>query len=188
PRSSFPTSALPVGREFQFAPSSRLEFENESSWISRSHSANSTPDKRMESHWLDILRAQIRERRDPWVVLEGRHAVEAAIAGWWEVAGVVAGEESPGEPPVWSGLEFLRRGRGELEEIAGYPFHRGVLGLAKLPGETGEVAKFLRELDGDALVVVCPRLADAANAGAIVRNAAALGAAGALFGAEGVSP
>lgn len=144
--------------------------------------------KGMVTQWLEILHAQIRERRDPWVVLEGRHAVEAALAGWWEVAGVVASEESPWEPPVWSGLEFLRRSRRDLEEIAGYAFHRGVLGLAKLPGETGEVAKFLKETDGDALVVVCPRLADAANAGAIVRNAAAMGAAGVLFGAEGVSP
>ncbi len=142
----------------------------------------------MEPAWLEILHAQIRRRSDPWVVLEGRHAVEAAISGWWEVAGVVAGEDSPWEPPLWSGLEFLRRGRAELEEIAGYAFHRGILGLAKLPQEVGEVAKFLRDLELDARVVVCPRLADAASAGEIVRNAAALGAAAALFGAEGVSP
>ena len=44
------------------------------------------------------------------------------------------------------------------------------------------------ELPGDALIVVCPALADAANAGAIVRNAAALGAAAVVFGEEGVSP
>lgn len=142
----------------------------------------------MASAWLEILHAQIRERTDPWVVLEGRHAVEAALAGWWEVEGVVAAHDSAWEPPLWSGLELLKLPRPELEALAGYAFHRGVLGLARLPRETSEVAKLLAGLEEDACVVVCPRLADAANAGAIVRNAAALGAKAVIFGSDGVSP
>ncbi|BCX50072.1 tRNA/rRNA methyltransferase [Haloferula helveola] len=141
-----------------------------------------------EIEWVKQLRIQIRQRVDPWVVLEGRHAVEGALGGWWDVAGVLAGEECTWDPPQWSGLELLRRPRTELEELAGYAFHRGVIGLAKQPEDTGDVAALMGELGPEAMVVVCPRLTDAANAGAIIRNAAALGAEAVIFGHEGVSP
>lgn len=121
-------------------------------------------------------------------MLEGRHAVEGALGGWWDVAGVLAGEEISWEPPDWSGLDLLRRPREEIEEIAGYAFHRGVLGLARRPEETGDVAALLEELPADALIVVCPMLSDPAIAGAVIRNAAALGAEAVIFGAEGISP
>lgn len=141
-----------------------------------------------EPDWVTELRAQVRRRRDPWVVLEGRHAVEAAVAGWWDLAGILAGDGCEWEPPEWSGLELLRIPGTVLESVAGDRFHRGVIGLAKLPGEIADVAGLMEEMESDALVVVCPRLADASNAGAIVRNAAALGAKAVIFGQEGVSP
>lgn len=141
-----------------------------------------------EATWLTELRTQIRKRLDPWVVLEGRHAVEAAVAGWWDVQGVVASRESEWDLPDWSGLEVMRRSREEMKEVAGYPFHRGVLGLARQPDEVADVAGLMEELPDDAMIVVCPKLTDAANAGAIVRNAAALGAQAVIFGEEGVSP
>ena len=139
--------------------------------------------------WKEELGRQVRERRDPWVVLEGRHAVEAALAGWWQVVGVLIANDCEWEPPVWAGLEAVRAPRGELERVAGYPFHRGVLGLARQPGEVGAVAGLAAELARErALVVVCPRLADPANVGAVVRNAAALGAEAVFVGGEGASP
>lgn len=138
--------------------------------------------------WIDELARQVRRRSDPWVVLEGRHAVEGAIGGWWDVKGILASEDCEWTPPIWSGLELTRIERAKLEEIAGYQFHRGVLGLAKLPEERADVAGLMEELPDDAMVVVCPSLSDAANAGAIVRNAAALGAHAVIFGEEGVSP
>lgn len=143
----------------------------------------------MSTNWKDELGRQVRRRCDPWVVLEGRHAVEAAIAGWWQVMGVLIAEECTWEPPMWAGLEAVREPRVELERVAGYPFHRGVLGLARQPEEVRAVAGLAAELAKErALVVVCPRLTDAANVGAIVRNAAALGAEAVFIGGEGVSP
>lgn len=138
--------------------------------------------------WIEELGRQTRKRTDPWIVLEGRHAVEGAMSGWWDVHGVLASEDCEWNPPVWSGLELTRMPRTSLEEVAGYAFHRGVIGLAKLPEERTDVAGLMGELDADAMVVVCPSLADASNVGAIIRNAAALGAAAVLFGAEGASP
>jgi hypothetical protein len=39
--------------------------------------------------WVDELGRQIRHRLDPWVVLEGKLTVEAAVEGWWDVSGVI---------------------------------------------------------------------------------------------------
>ncbi len=141
-----------------------------------------------ESGWLGELRRQVAERRDPWVLLEGRAAVEAALAGWWEVAGVLIEEDHPWVLPPWSGPEMLRRDAAEMAGLGDPARHQGVLGLARLPAETAEVAAFARALEPDAWLVVCPRPSDAAYAGRLVGLAAARGAAGVLFGAEGGSP
>jgi len=138
--------------------------------------------------WIDELARQVRKRTDPWIVLEGKHAVEGAIGGWWDVQGILAAEDCEWTPPVWSGRELTRVARTMIEEVADHRFHHGVLGLAKLPEERADVAALVGELGQDARVVVCPSLADAATAGAMVRNAAALGAQAVIFGDEGVSP
>lgn len=142
----------------------------------------------MEPDWLTTLRTQVDKRIDPWVVLEGQATVEAAIAGWWEVPGVLIAEDHPWEAPIWSGLELLRKHRGEIDDLADSGIHEGVLGLAKLPSETGDVAAFTRGLDPEALLVVCPRLDDPDRIGEIMRGAEAFDAAGVIFGAEGMSP
>ncbi|MEK7948893.1 TrmH family RNA methyltransferase [Luteolibacter soli] len=139
--------------------------------------------------WQTTLREQLTDGRDPsWVVLEGQGMVEAALAGWWEVAGVVISEDHSWEVPVWSGMEVARVAPAEMASLADASIHGGVLGLAKKPSETGEVAAFLRSLDAEALVVVCPRLDDPRVAGEVIRLAAEHDAAGVLLGAEGVSP
>lgn len=141
-----------------------------------------------EPDWVDELKKQVLQRQDPWVVLEGRQAVEAAVAGWWDVSGILAAENCEWEPPEWSGLELLRRPRGVIEEVSGGGGEEGILGLARQPDETPNVAGLMEELDPDALVMVCPRLQMGAQVGSIIRNAAALGAKAVLLGREGVSP
>lgn len=141
-----------------------------------------------EPEWVNELKEQIRQRQDPWVVLEGKQAVEAAVAGWWDVSGILAGENCEWEPPDWSGLELLRRPEVFFEDFASISSHGGVLGLAKLPDETANLAGLIAELDSDALVMVCPRLHDGLQVGLVIRNAAALGAKAVIFGREGVSP
>ncbi|MFC7336857.1 TrmH family RNA methyltransferase [Haloferula chungangensis] len=141
-----------------------------------------------EPDWVRELQKQITDREDPWVILEGRQAVEAAVAGWWDLAGILAGENCDWEPPVWSGLELHRRPIAELDRLVGPENHEGVLGLTKLPDETADVAGLMKEMDEDALVVVCPRLHSEEQVGSILKNAAALGAQAVIFGREGVSP
>jgi tRNA G18 (ribose-2'-O)-methylase SpoU len=138
--------------------------------------------------WQTTILEQLTEPQEPWVVLEGQGMVEAALAGWWEVAGVMISDAHSWEVPVWSGMEVERMAPADLDCLADASIHGGVLGLAKRPSETGEVATFLRSLDVEALVVVCPRLDQPKVAGDVIRLAAEHGAAGVLFGAEGVSP
>ena len=140
----------------------------------------------MEPDWLEVLRAP--DRAAPWVVLEGRPAVEAALAGWGEVAGVVIERDHPWEVPVWSGLEVHRTTSDGMVGMGCAERHRGVIGLARMPAETGEVAAFAKTLPGDALLLVVPRLSEPGQAGGLVRLALELGVAGLLFGAEGLSP
>lgn len=142
----------------------------------------------MEPEWLSVLITQVGERRDPWVLLEGQASVEAALAGWWEVPGVLVAEDHPWEAPIWSGMELVRKRRGEIDELSDAGIHGGVLGLAKIPGETGEVAAFLKSLPAEALLVVCTRPGDPEASGEILRGADAFDAAGVLFGVEGRSP
>lgn len=142
----------------------------------------------MEPEWLNLLRDQAAGRRDPWVLLEGQATLEAALAGWWEVAGLMIDESHPWEVPAWSGLEVVRKPAGELERLGNPARHAGVLGVARQPAETAEVAAFARSLDPDALLVVCPKLVDPGFAGNVMRHADAIGAAGVLFGTEGTSP
>ncbi|WP_367871962.1 hypothetical protein [Luteolibacter sp. Populi] len=143
---------------------------------------------RVEPEWLATLRSQLEARRDPWVLLEGRASVEAALAGWWEVPGVLIAENHAWEVPAWSGMEVLRRPADELAGLGDPERHGGILGVAKMPDETANVAPFIKTLEGDALVVVCPHCTDLGMAGEVVRLALAAGAAAAFFGVEGVSP
>jgi len=140
----------------------------------------------VSSEWMNLLRAS--GCGPPWVVLEGRMAVEAALAGWWEVAGVMMDESHPWDVPVWSGLEVVRTTADELARLGDPGRHAGVLGLAREPAETREVAAFCKSLEAGALLVVAPRLADPALVGRLMAQAESAGAAGVLFGAEGASP
>lgn len=138
--------------------------------------------------WLSRILEPAGSGTDPWVLLEGRLAVEAALAGWWEVAGVLVDEAADGDFGSWSGLEVARCPAADLVGIGEPARHGGVVGWTKRPPETVEVAAFARGLDPAALLVVCPRIADPRRTGELIREALQHGAAGVLCGAEGVSP
>lgn len=65
----------------------------------------------------------------------------------------------------------------DLQAIAGFPFHRGVLACAEVPDQPPEDA--LMACDK---LLVLPRLDDAENLGLLLRSAAALGLDGVLLG------
>ena len=157
-------------------------------WPAWTGEASAATCRRVEPEWLKLLREQAVDRCDPWLLLEGRSTLEAALAGWWEVSGVMIDEAHPWEVPAWSGLEVIRKPAAELERWGNPARHGGVLGLARIPSETAEVATFARSLEPDALLVVCPKPVDPGFAGTLTRHAEEMGAAGVLFGTDGTSP
>jgi tRNA G18 (ribose-2'-O)-methylase SpoU len=122
-------------------------------------------------------------RLGPCFVAEGRILVEDLLAwgraGKIKVAAVLA-EASQAEavrPLLPGGTELLAADRAELESLAGFPFHRGLLAAAAVPAPPDR-----ERLRACARLLVLPGLADAQNLGQLLRTAAALGMDGALLG------
>ncbi len=78
-------------------------------------------------------------------------------------------------------------GRGVLDQIAGFPLHRGILAIGRASPAVA-AATLLAEAGPRAVVVVACGIANHDNLGGIFRNAAAFGAAGVLLDAACCDP
>lgn len=117
-----------------------------------------------------------------WMVLEGRHLFDRLLYAGRSPLAVLC------VPALDAEMRRLAGGRWpvfslpepEIGSLAGFPFHRGVLTLAIRP----EIPDFSKGWTppGDGLVLALPRITDEANLGAILRSAAAFGAATVLLG------
>ncbi len=108
------------------------------------------------------------------ILLEGSFLVERALASGLEMCEILC---VPKAAPRWDALASGRcpvrtLTEGEISALAGYPFHRGVLALARRP--------VLREIRGAADIpggnILClHQVSDGDNLGALIRSGAALG-------------
>jgi tRNA G18 (ribose-2'-O)-methylase SpoU len=116
-------------------------------------------------------------------IAEGRILVEdllrAAHAGQVKVVSVAAtttaAREIRDRLPV--GTELLTAEPAALSDLAGFPFHRGILACAQVPAPP-----LVTALLGVRRLLVLPRLYDGENLGLLLRSAAALGLGGVLAG------
>jgi tRNA G18 (ribose-2'-O)-methylase SpoU len=113
------------------------------------------------------------ERRGGFFVVEGMLALEALLDSPYGIRSVLAAERKAARVRSLVGgrAPVLVRSDHEVEAIAGFAFHRGVLAAADrrvLPEPQDVVA-------GAQLVAVAEGLTDHENVGALFRNAAALG-------------
>ena len=128
-------------------------------------------------------------------VAEGRFIVERMLASPCESRAVLC------VPELALHFGELCRGRcnvivraaGELEAIAGYPFHRGVLGCGVRPsplslGGLIEHGEAVRRKRGRSVLVLCPSLGEDANLGGVIRSAQAFGAAGLILHSGSADP
>lgn len=116
-------------------------------------------------------------------IAEGRILVEdlleAGRAGRLKVISVAATTSAAADlrerlPP---GTELLTMAPAALSELAGFPFHRGLMACAQVPAPPPvETLRLARRL------LVLPRLYDSENLGLLLRSAAALGLDGVLAG------
>lgn len=126
---------------------------------------------------------RVHPSHGPCFVAEGRILVEDLLAwgraGKVEVVAVLAelGSADAVRPLLPAATRLLTATKAELEALAGFPFHRGLLAAARVPLPLGpERLRACRRL------LVLPALADAENLGQLLRSAAALGLDGALLG------
>ena len=133
-------------------------------------------------------------RREGLLVAEGRWLVERLLSSGWEVLSVLCAprfaehfrELAASRCPV------LTADEERLAQVAGFPFHRGVLAAARRP-KFPSLAAWLSAAgqaagrDGRTLVL-CPRLTGEYNLGSIVRSAAALGADALAVGSSCCDP
>lgn len=129
-------------------------------------------------------------RREGLIVGEGRLVAER-VAARCRLVGVLA------EPSAAAEAEALAAGRcpvavlsaAEMEALAGYPFHRGLLVAAERPSAE-PLPAVPRSASGERArrIVVLPEAADPENLGAVVRTAAALGWDCAALGPRSCDP
>jgi tRNA G18 (ribose-2'-O)-methylase SpoU len=116
-------------------------------------------------------------------IAEGRILVEdlliAARAGRMKVLSVAATTTAAAgiRDRLPAETELLTAEPSALSELAGFPFHRGLMACAQVPAPPPVSAL----LDGRRLLVL-PRLYDSENLGLLLRSAAALGLDGVLAG------
>ncbi len=135
--------------------------------------------------YKDLRFAGTREPPDfgPCFVAEGRILVEdllaAARAGRMKVVSVAATSAAAEQvrDRLPAGTELLTAEPAVLSELAGFPFHRGLMACAQVPPPPPrEGLATARRL------LVLPRLYDSENLGLLLRSAAALGLEGVLAG------
>lgn len=125
--------------------------------------------------------------REGICVGEGRFAVERMLAAGLKplalasVPGMAAGLIRPdgGELP----LRILPQ--PEIGRIAGFPFHRGLLGAFERPARRS-LADL--EIDSDSRLAVLDGVTDPVNVGGIIRSAAAFGLDGVILGPRSGDP
>jgi len=116
-------------------------------------------------------------------IAEGRILVEdllaAARAGRLKVISVAATTAAATDlrERLPEGTDLLTMEPAALSELAGFPFHRGLMACAQVPAPPpGQALREARRL------LVLPRLYDSENLGLLLRSAAALGLDGVLAG------
>jgi tRNA G18 (ribose-2'-O)-methylase SpoU len=135
--------------------------------------------------YRDLRFAGTREHPDHGTcfIAEGRILVEdllaAGRAGRMKVISVAATPAAAGglQDRLPPGTELLTAEPAALSEMAGFPFHRGLLACAQVPPPPP-----VAHLAGARRLLVLPRLFDTENLGLLLRSAAALGLDGVLAG------
>jgi tRNA G18 (ribose-2'-O)-methylase SpoU len=139
-------------------------------------------------------------RGEGFFVAEGRLLVERTIAGGFAVEAVFADAAAEGEARALaaryagpgSSIPVFVCDAGELDRVAGFPFHRGMMALARRPD-------FMRRADASAVfassladqsprILLLPSITDPGNLGTLLRSALAFSYDAVWIGKESCDP
>ncbi len=123
---------------------------------------------------LDDYQLKTRKVHGRTFIVEGRHTVETLLISKLEIRSLLltVGQHRDMEIQIGDRAPVLRLPKEEMEQLLGFPFHRGVVACGIRPQPQP-----LSKAVSNGVVVVCPEIADESNLGSILRNAAAFGAA-----------
>lgn len=149
---------------------------------------DSFDDPRLEPY-RDLKRP---ERRSPGLLIaEGEKLVRRLLESPCVTQSVVCTEAARERlvGRVRAGVPMYLTSTQLISRLIGFRFHRGMLACGLRPDAIG-IEEVCRRATADSrsLLVVCPEIRDPANLGAIVRTAAAFGAAGLVLGDTGTDP
>jgi len=126
-------------------------------------------------------------RREGLFVAEGKLLVERSLISGYEVLGIVSDKAS-------SDAAFMSAGSTipvyvctseEIDRLAGFSFHRGMLALVRRPEQKNFT---FSDINGSPRVLVLPSITDPGNLGALLRSALAFGFETVLLGNKTCDP
>ncbi len=131
--------------------------------------------------------AALRDRdaaREGIMVLEGALLVDRALTAGAEVLGALSVPAAAADREAAAAGRFpvFAMSEGDIARVAGFPFHRGILAVARRP----RIGLLRDPPTGHALCLW--GLADPANLGALARTGASLGARSVVFGPGSADP
>ncbi len=123
------------------------------------------------------------------IALEGAFLVERALGAGLAIETLycVPAREAWARALLGDALAPTVLPREYISDLAGFPFHRGALALARRPREL-RPAEALPASGGRSTILVLPEVGDPENLGAAFRNAAAFGCSALLLGPSGPDP
>lgn len=145
-----------------------------------------SPEDPRIAPYVDLRDKELRHRRGRFIA-EGELVVQRLLKSRFAVESLLVAQSRlhrlrvPPDIPVYYGPPTL------IENIAGFRFHRGVLGCG-VRQPLSDWGPLCPEVDQQALVVVCSTVRDPANLGGILRNCAAFGVDLVLIGSDAADP
>ncbi len=141
---------------------------------------------------LDVYRHLKQTNHTRWqqiFIAEGEKLVERLLDSRFETLSILAAESHverlisrvPAEVPIYV------LAAGQLDELIGFNFHRGVLACGRRPANP-PMESLWSSLEDPLTLVLCPDIKDPENLGTILRICAAFGVHGIIVGSDGTDP
>ncbi len=136
--------------------------------------------------------SRIRERdlRDEGIfIAEGQILVDRLLASGLDVIAVLCSDRLAARyrGTAENRFQLVIMSDGEIESIAGYRFHRGVMASCRRP-RFQSVTEFLSANPHASRIVICPDLSNAENIGSVMRSASAFGYGAVAIGSRSCDP